>query len=1720
MENRTMLRTTRRITGCKEVTNLSPMKRNKLMSALMAAFSRFYFAAFVMLCLSPMAWAQFPVINNTTSTPIPGSGHNYIQMLSETVDPANGSVSLRINIPMPPGRQLSLPFSIDYNSNGIYSFENKWDQRQFSFNDLYDTSLYAAGWSYSLPHLSLIAVQIPQLSCVYFTGFAFTDSNGTRHPLGLLDPCQGSSIDSSGDDEIQAAFTGHDNTGAVVAAGDGTVYNFASIGDGLPRFVEDRNGNRITFTGDRFDCNNQGIGTCGIFTETDTLGRTVLSSSGFGHTGDTLSVSGLSDPYTLIWDAVARPGSLPLNYVYRGGPGDKPPDGKPGDCNGGGQQALGGNHYPVDGISAITLPNGQQFQFSYNDVGLLSKITYPDGGFVTYTWNANPLAEAAFLPGVPILDFFGNIDVPDCKYLYDTYAVDTRQVSFDGVTIAQTQHFTYTTTWPVTPGTVAWESKQTTVTTRDTANRTRFTTTYTYTPVFEVFPPRMFGTWVPPQIPLEQSIVYQGFDGNVLRTVNKSWFSKFELASETTTLDNGLTSQVTYKYGPGAQVTEKDEYDFGQGAPGPLLRKTITSYAAFPDNPLFPAPVILDRPAVSTVYDNNNKQVGQTVYCYDQTTPATTSAVAQHDYNHYGSIYNVRGNLTQELKWLNPPGGQNPNPSCGQSTSSSALSTTSTYDDTGQKLSTTDPMGFKTDYSYGFQNAYLTQVQTPIPNSTNPPHGTSQRLSTSADYDFNSGLLKSTTDVNQKTTTYSYNDPLNRVTQITRPDQSKTTIQYNDTPPDVFTYVVQDMDSSRTLQSYSYFDGVGHTIRTLQFDGTPTTPWIATETFYDGLGRSASVSNPHRVDQPSATPTLCSSVPCTTTLYDALGRVTTVTAADGQSVTYSYQGNRTSVTDPALLTKDLFHDALGRLTQVTENPTNVNGDGSPVTTYSFDALNNLVQITQDSQKRYFAYDSLGRRIRDFNPELGVNTNLNLADPLTGNSQWSEAFSYNNNSNPESFTSASGIVTTNSYDAVNRIITTQYSDGTPQIDKFYDGTGSASLSNGLGRPSLVTSSVAQFSYDGYDSIGNVLGTTQTVDGLHYQITYQYDLAGHLISERYPSQRIVRTGYDAAGRVASLDSPSNTTSYVDQVQYAPHGAITSLLLGNGFWETRAYDQNRLQPTKIDVGTAKGGNDRLSLQYDYHDANGKNSGNVQRQWITAPFAMTPGSFAVTELAMYDGLNRLNKIQEIPGSNVQFPFQATAIWEQDFMLDRWGNRTKLTSTGVVPLSNHAPPIDQNTNRFVATGGFGYDGAGNLATEPVDAGSNSYTYDANNHLIQSPTNAGTASYSYDGLGHRVKKTVNGQTTIFGYDVLGRLVAEYNPAVTPTNGTRYMTQDILGSTRLLTGTDPNTLNPVVVTRYDYLPYGEIIPSGLGGRNQVGGYGPEGPVHQLFTGKEKDTETNLDYFLARYSSNEKGRFTSPDPPFAGWHFEDPQSLNLYGYVGNNPLGRADLDGHEGQEGQCPGQDCPRRRARRAGQDVEVSPAYSKPIDVQNPADHLNHLLDRAYDPIQIGNDIRTLFRDDIGGMIHDFWGDATAPDGSQTVGRGLFSVTHFNDGGFQVLVGPSKSWPDWVGFSSSRGETPQTGLALVGAAGFGRGLQGTLSLGNEGPKFDLTPIEGNPQGGLQVGFTYRPKDFTISEALPAILWGIVQQGTGQYLPWFEGSDHRSIIAVPTKMPGVP
>ena len=116
---------------------------------------------------------------------------------------------------------------------------------------------------------------------------------------------------------------------------------------------------------------------------------------------------------------------------------------------------------------------------------------------------------------------------------------------------------------------------------------------------------------------------------------------------------------------------------------------------------------------------------------------------------------------------------------------------------------------------------------------------------------------------------------------------------------------------------------------------------------------------------------------------------------------------------------------------------------------------------------------------------------------------------------------------------------------------------------------------------------------------------------------------------------------------------------------------------------------------------------------------------------------------------------------------------------------------------------------------------------------------------------------------------------------------RYYHLDSLGSVRAVTNQ-----SGAVVERHDYLPYGEECTTGPCASNPGAGAGQP----RKFTGKERDTETGLDYFGARYYGSKIGRFTTVDPAYTiAENLVDPQRWNRYSYARNNPLKYVDPDG---------------------------------------------------------------------------------------------------------------------------------------------------------------------------------------------------------------------------------
>jgi RHS repeat-associated protein len=443
---------------------------------------------------------------------------------------------------------------------------------------------------------------------------------------------------------------------------------------------------------------------------------------------------------------------------------------------------------------------------------------------------------------------------------------------------------------------------------------------------------------------------------------------------------------------------------------------------------------------------------------------------------------------------------------------------------------------------------------------------------------------------------------------------------------------------------------------------------------------------------------------------------------------------------------------------------------------------------------------------------------------------------------------------------------------------------------------ISNSHSASTFTAFDILGRVTASTQQTGGQTYNFTYGYNLAGALTSEQLPSGRALTSGYDTTGRLTTVSGTlsGSTTSYVNVTQYWAHGLVRQMQYGNNVWRDNGYINSRLQLTGYWDSINEDSSQYLRQEFLFW-VNGSGQNNGTLQWIQALNFAGPAPYTnlgtITQGFGYDGLNRLTSASE------------SGDWSQSYSYDQYGNMWMPSNTltppalgPVAPTSNVYNPA--NNQNVYST----YDANGNLTA----FGAIGVSYDAENRQ----TAAGTNSYSYDGAGQRVSKTTGSGQTTFVYDAFGQLAAEYAGGTVWTKDyvraggqiaaienaysapctTCYLSYDYLGSPRMVTDQSAN-----IIARHDYAPFGQEIPSGVGVRTSV--WGASDNANQKFTAQERDGETNLDFFQARYFSSGLGRFMSPDPGNAGAHLNKPQSWNAYSYVLNNPLSNVDPTGRD-------------------------------------------------------------------------------------------------------------------------------------------------------------------------------------------------------------------------------
>ena len=562
------------------------------------------------------------------------------------------------------------------------------------------------------------------------------------------------------------------------------------------------------------------------------------------------------------------------------------------------------------------------------------------------------------------------------------------------------------------------------------------------------------------------------------------------------------------------------------------------------------------------------------------------------------------------------------------------------------------------------------------------------------------------------------------------------------------------------------------------------------------------------------------------------------------------------------------YDTLGNLTCVEQHGSAASGTGC-----SADPTNDA---TSPWRIRRFTYNSLGQLLTAKNPESGTIT-----------------YAYDNDGNVTSKvspapnqTGSATLTITYGYDALHRLTGKTYSNGDPAVTYSYDQTtyNGLTITNGIGRRTGMADVSGQTAWT-YDVDGKPLKERRTIAGITKELTYSYNKDGSPATLTYPSGAVVTFAYDNAAHLLSAVDSGNNLNYATSAVYTPTGALSSLTLGNsasfaGYTLANSYN-NRLQPTLLSANKPTG--TILSRFYSYGTSQ-QNNGNIS--------AITDNLTADRSVSYtYDQLNRIATAQSTGTSCTAVSGNAaiTQNWGNSYTIDAWGN---LTAKNVTKCSSESLSTTVSVKNQLGVGT--HDAAGNLMSN----GGASYTYDAENRIAST---AGV-TYVYDGDGNRVKKS-NG-TLYWGETFTGGPIAESDLSGTITkefvffNGKRiarrdllsgavhYYISDYLGSASLVA-----SASGVIEEDSDYYPYG-------GERAYIDTLADQ---NYKFTSKQRDVESGLDYFGARYYGNSLSRFLTPDwadkptsVPYA--QFGDPQSLNLYAYVRNCPVNRADVDGH--------------------------------------------------------------------------------------------------------------------------------------------------------------------------------------------------------------------------------
>jgi RHS repeat-associated protein len=1170
-------------------------------------------------------------------------------------------------------------------------------------------------------------------------------------------------------------------------------------------------------------------------------------------------------------------------------------------------------------VSSIALPDGTSYGFTYEPVlGRPLTITLPTGGQISYSWNG-------LNAGINCLDGGSSgftKTTPDGIWTY------ARSYS------STTQLWTTTITNPLGDQTV-----------------------YTF---------GSSGTTYPGNTPLPayeiQRKVYQKVSGvqMLLKTVVTCYNGNFTSCASTpfpSKASNGALIWPQQKYiytylpnvsGPSlsalsyqtpALMTEDQEFDFGASAPpttnyvsdrkisygtgGCITSDVTTTYGS--------GTTLITLAKTTAICDSYGHQTSVSRWI-----SGSTYATTGHTYTSNGLLAtstDPRNTVTTYTYGTGSCNGAFPT-----SVSVGGLTTATTWDCNGEVPLTTKDTDNSTTTTYSYQDA--SGVGDPfwrLLQTTYPDGGQSSMQyndTASPPNVVKSVLLDSTRTINTQINVDGLNRPVKSITSAV-PAMNPATITV-DITYDALGRVYQvsnpyytTSDSTYGVTSYLY-DALNRKVEQKNADGTTFRWWC-----YQGQLTTTGQPNCH-------------------------SHISSLTA-----------GNWVDAADENGNDWQDTSDALGRLISVEEPGGGAAGTGGAPTLetdYFYDGLGNLATVEQcggactstytGAIGRNFTYDGMSRLVSATNPESGTisytydgNSNVvTKTTPAVNLSSGTQTIGY-------------------CYDSLNRITYKFYSGTfncqTPSgyaASYTYDSSSIAGAARVAGRLTdekayLGGTLIAERSPYQYDSMGRVTAEQQTPykpTSATFLFLYGYDYLGNVICRNNgfaaltstnscaslaatASSIALRNQYDGFGRLQYSYSTLQPSSFSTAPPYLLQANSSSPV---------AYDaMGHLIFAQLGLGSPNAASYGIQLTRLF-DKRGRLLSNVAGSLYSLG--------ANGSAPLYDGVGNLTSYSDSVMGNTTFTYDTlnrlvgTTITTGPYAgeygcwtYDAFGNRMleAFTQKSTTPCAPGAPigspytvtnPTPKNQVSSVV-----YDAAG----DAISDGRNNYAYDAEGRVCAKATGlpgGGTSytEYLYDAEGRRVAKVPGtsrscaapavAPSNLYLLGLGGEQFTELNGTGSPIHSNMFLPAGMIATYDFVHGTLHIAFSDQVGTKrvqaaivksgtsvtatselqFQMLPFGNDRTNTFAGTSV--GSGADATEHH-FTGKERDSESGNDYFPARYYTSTMGRWLSPD--IVGGTLHNPQSLNRYTYVLNNPLFFIDHYGFQAAaDYQCSGWLC--------------------------------------------------------------------------------------------------------------------------------------------------------------------------------------------------------------------